>query len=106
MPTGPLAVTDVQREAISLSWQAPVDDGGSPILNYIVEKRDAMKNTWSKVHKVPASTTEICATGLFENTEYFFRVVAENKAGQSEALETDSATMAKSPFSELMIMTH
>lgn len=31
---------------------------------------------------------------------YYFRVIAENKIGESEPLETKDATMAKSPYSK------
>lgn len=39
-PQGPLDVSDITPETCSLSWRPPLDDGGSPITNYIVEKMD------------------------------------------------------------------
>jgi hypothetical protein len=39
-PQGPLDVSDITPETCSLSWKPPIDDGGSPITNYIVEKLD------------------------------------------------------------------
>lgn len=91
-------ITDVQRNAIGIQWQPPADDGGSPITGYVVEKREAKRNLWTKVAKVAASTTELLVDMLTEDTEYHFRVSTENKLGTSEPLETLSATMAKSPF--------
>ena len=81
-------------------WNPPTDDGGSPITGYTIEKRDAKKATWTKAGKVSADATEFMAEGLFENTSYFFRVIAENKAGASEPLESDTAVLIKSPFGE------
>lgn len=51
-----------------------------------------------KVDKVDSKTTQLLVKKLTEDTEYLFRVTAENKLGLSDALETPSATMAKSPF--------
>lgn len=99
-PVGPLDISNVQRDSATLKWKAPKDDGGSPLTGYIIEKRDAKKTTWSKAGKVKPDTLEYVVDGLLENNEYFFRVIAENKAGQSEPLEADAATMAKSPYSE------
>lgn len=39
-PQGPLDVSDITPDNCSLSWRPPLDDGGSPITNYIVEKLD------------------------------------------------------------------
>ena len=40
-PEGPLNPTDIGPNHVSLQWKPPVDDGGSPITNYVVEKRKA-----------------------------------------------------------------
>lgn len=44
-PSSPrdLTVTNVTEESVSLSWQIPEDNGGSPITGYTVEKRDATR---------------------------------------------------------------
>lgn len=88
---------------MTLSWKASDDDGGSPITGYIVEKKASASRFWSKVEKVSPNTLTLCVTGLEEKTEYLFRVIAENKAGESEPLETKDATLAKSPFSKYQI---
>jgi hypothetical protein len=48
-PEGPLKVTDVTNQTATLSWKAPLDDGGSPIENYIIEKLDIVKGEWAPV---------------------------------------------------------
>ena len=50
-PQGPLVVSDVTNQTATLSWKAPLDDGGSPIENYIIEKMDMAKGDWSPVSK-------------------------------------------------------
>lgn len=97
---GPIEVTDVQRNSISIKWKEPEDDGGSPITGYIVEQREASSSLWTKVEKVDEYTTDLCCKYLTEKTEYYFRVIAVNKIGRSEPLETKDATLARSPFGE------
>ncbi|ESO99760.1 hypothetical protein LOTGIDRAFT_141610, partial [Lottia gigantea] len=83
------------RDNATIAWKAPEDDGGSPITGYIIEKRDTKRNNWSKVGKAPAGSTEYNVPGLIEGTSYYFRVIAENKAGQSDPLETEKPVTAK-----------
>lgn len=97
-PIGPIEVTDVQRDSISIKWKAPKDDGGSPITGYIIDKRSSDSTIWSPVDKVDELTLDLCCKYLTENTEYFFRVIAVNSIGQSEPLVTNDKTLAKSPF--------
>jgi hypothetical protein len=46
---GPLEATDVKRTAISLRWNEPETDGGSPITSFLLEMREAKRTLWSKV---------------------------------------------------------
>ncbi len=43
-PTGPLEIVNLDAEACTLVWKPPVDDGGSDIINYIVEKKEVGTN--------------------------------------------------------------
>nr|CAD7456920.1 unnamed protein product [Timema tahoe] len=76
-PQGPLEVSDITPETCSLSWRPPLDDGGSPITNYVVEKLDP-------------------STG--PNKKYTFRIRAENQYGLSDPLDLDQPITAKFAF--------
>ena len=67
-------------------------------------KRDTKRGTWSPAGKCDATTTAFKVKDLQEGTEYFFKVIAENKAGQSYGLETETTTLIKSPYGELNIL--
>ncbi len=48
-PEGPIKVSDVTAQSLTLQWQPPKDDGGSSIESYIVEKMDVARGEWSPV---------------------------------------------------------
>lgn len=39
-------MSDVTNETAVLKWKPPVDDGGEPILKYVVEKMDTARGSW------------------------------------------------------------
>merc|ERR1712066_168942 len=82
-----LNVTEVGGKWIKLSWSKPSDDGGAPINNYIVEKKDPLTKTYDKISETLSTETAITVNGLRENGKYQFRVRAANKGGQGVASE-------------------
>ncbi|XP_013419362.1 twitchin-like [Lingula anatina] len=97
-PTGPLKVSDIQKQSVNLTWQKPSSDGGSPITAYIVEQREAWRTSWSKVDTLRPSVMSLKVPRLTEGTEYNFRVLAENAVGVSEPLELLEPVTPKSPY--------
>ena len=75
-------VSDIAGTSLHLTWTAPEDDGGAEIERYTVEVRRQGSAKWLKHEtEVVVSGTELTVTGLDEDTEYEWRVAAENKAG-------------------------
>lgn len=95
-PQGPLDISDITPDNCSLAWRAPLDDGGSPITNYIVEKLDN-NGIWVKASSFVRST-HYDVMGLEPNRKYSFRIRAENQYGVSEPLESGEPITAKYPF--------
>uniref|UniRef100_A0A8C6ZQN2 Titin n=1 Tax=Nothoprocta perdicaria TaxID=30464 RepID=A0A8C6ZQN2_NOTPE len=95
-PTGPINILEVTPEHMVISWRHPKDDGGSPIINYIVEKRQSKKETWGVVSS-GTSHTKIKIPRLQKGCEYIFRVRAENKIGIGAPLDSEP-TVAKYTF--------
>lgn len=46
-------VTDVTKETVTITWNAPTQDGGAPVLGYIVERRKKGSNLWVPFNKDP-----------------------------------------------------
>ncbi len=83
-PQGPANV-EWRREAtegMELRWQIPQSDGGSKVLEYIVERREVGKKSWKQVGTSTLTSIEI--RGLKKNSSYNFRVIARNAVGCSD----------------------
>uniref|UniRef100_A0A8C4QLJ7 Titin n=1 Tax=Eptatretus burgeri TaxID=7764 RepID=A0A8C4QLJ7_EPTBU len=88
-----LKVVDVTRDSVALEWAPPASDGGSRVLSYTVEKCATTALQWIRV----ASTRDPHYTviDLFGKTSYQFRVIAENKFGQSQPSEPTQPVTTK-----------
>ncbi|KAM6174033.1 LOW QUALITY PROTEIN: immunoglobulin superfamily member 22 [Erethizon dorsatum] len=95
-----LEVTDVTEESVTITWDAPAQDGGVPVLGYIVETRKKGSNMLVPVNRDPIQGTKCTADGLLEDMEYEFRVTAVNKAGPGHPGMPSSSVVAKVPVSQ------
>lgn len=96
-PSGPITYTNVSADGITINWKAPLDDGGSEITGYVIEKSDAGSDNWRPLPGFCPSVSFTVKTGLEDGKRYAFRVRAENMYGLSEPLEGKQVA-AKSPF--------
>ena len=95
-----LHVIEVLKDQIVLAWEPPTSLGNCPLKGYVIEKRDAKRNTWMSVQNVDSATVTFAVQKLLEGNEYFFRVAAENEIGVGEAAELFDGIVAKSPYGE------
>lgn len=51
-----IQVTEVGPDFIAVTWKAPSNDGGSEIVGYVVEKKEAGRRTFHTVAKVMLSS--------------------------------------------------
>ncbi|XP_015183294.1 PREDICTED: twitchin isoform X5 [Polistes dominula] len=94
-PPGAPEPVDWSANQVDLTWKEPVSDGGSPITGYIIEKKDKYSTMWEKALETETPVTQALVHGLIEGNDYLFRVIAVNKAGQSEPGETSKTFTAK-----------
>ena len=87
VPGAPTAVTGVSGNSqVTVSWIAPVDNGGTTIISYTVTSGEFTKTVTGN----PPLTTTI-VTGLTNGTSYQFTVAATNSAGTGSASTASAA---------------
>lgn len=78
-PTAPQTVVGVVGDtSVSVSWNEPINDGGSAVTDYVVEHRLSSDTTWSTFSDGVATTLSATVTGLVNTNAYVFRVSALN----------------------------
>ncbi|TMS13853.1 Neural cell adhesion molecule 1 [Larimichthys crocea] len=60
------------------------DDGGSPIIHFLVKYKAKHVSEWKPEIRLPAGSEYVVLNSLDWNTEYEIHVVAENQQGKSE----------------------
>lgn len=92
-PEGPLKVTTLKKDTVSIEWNPPRDCGGLELSQYVIEKCDLNQKTWIKVMAVSKDTLKQTINKLTANAQYQFRVTACNAIGDSEPLQSETVTM-------------
>ena len=93
----PPMIQNATSSSITVSWKVPQDDGGKAITGYYLEKRETRNVQWSKVNRRAILDRTHKVTGISENTEYEFRVLAENQAGIGDASAASVSVVAVDP---------
>lgn len=96
-PGTPTSVTPTRGNGqVSLSWTAPVSNGGSAIIQYRVQfaaEGGDDYSTWSSAVSTLSTSTSYVVTGLTNGMSYKFRVVATNAAGNGSYSVASSAVI-------------
>ena len=88
VPSAPInLVADATDGAATLTWEAPENDGGSPITDY--EYQIDGKGRWISIGSTDTTHT---VTGLDNDTVYTFQVRAVNRIGKSFSSNRAEAT--------------
>lgn len=82
-PTAPQSLSSDSGDAsASLTWEAPTDNGGAPITDYVVQYQVTGASSWTTFADGVSATMGTTVDGLTNGTEYVFRVAAVTSAGQ------------------------
>lgn len=94
IPSGPMEITEVTAESVTLKWSPPEDVGDSALESYkVYETHNNMD--WKKLEKINPLTTTYKAKRLKEGTDYKFSVIAENKQGKGARLVSETVVPCK-----------
>ena len=88
-------VKDWSENHADLRWLPSVDNGGSPITGYIIEKKDR-NSGWRKAVEIDGDICEGRVPDLVSGTQYEFRIIAVNKAGLSPPSDPSEVFTARS----------
>jgi len=107
-PTGVTAAAG--NEQATVSWTAPVDNGGYAITDYAVQFSSNGGSTWTTFADGTSTTTTATVTGLTNGTAYVFRVAAVNGVGTG-AYSTASSSVTPGAntdpnFSSVSLLLH
>ena len=97
---------------MTITWEPPLQNGGSSIQGYWLEKRERGAGIWGRVNRAPVTKPavkglEYTVLRLNEGAEYQFRIRAQNAAGigpPSEASPCQFAVDPRSKYSTLSLM--
>ena len=88
-PLSPLAISGVN--AASITFSAPLDLGGAPLLYYTIVYKAALSEVWTET--APISTTTTTVEPLLPGVSYTFKVRATNLKGFSEWSVTSNSVI-------------
>ncbi|KAM6933620.1 neural cell adhesion molecule 1-like isoform 2-T2 [Xenentodon cancila] len=80
--------------SLKVSW-IKQDDGGSPILHYLIRYRPIQSSEWKPEIRLPSGSEHVVLSGLEWDTEYNVYVVAENQKGKSQPASMSFKTSSK-----------
>ena len=86
---------------MTLTWEAPEEDGGTPITGYIIERRQTSSARWMTVTKEAVTELTHTVEDLIEDNEYEFRISAVNKVGQGPPSSPTAPAKAKDPWGKI-----
>ena len=91
-------VAEVFRGSCVVSWQPPLNDGGSPLTGYLLERRAGTSSQWVRAIPYPISETSVHLTDLVEGNMFEFRVIAENQVGATNPSAASQPVIARDPW--------
>ncbi|KAM6980873.1 immunoglobulin-like and fibronectin type III domain-containing protein 1 [Aplochiton taeniatus] len=87
-PQGPIDIIESSSTCIDFKWRPPKDDGGSPVTNYILERQQLGRNSWTKLGQIPGEP-KYRDTNVDHGRKYCYHVRAVTEEGISALIETD-----------------
>lgn len=92
-PVPPFRPQNIQIEseyrALTVTWEPPLDDGGSPVIGYTFEYREEGEQEWISTLGTSADERYYTIEGLVPGTYYYVRIAAANNIGLGDFATPD-----------------
>ena len=70
-------------------------------MGYVIERRDTTSRRWIQANREPVTTTSHTIINLREDTEYEFRIIAENSMGAGVPSVVSQRVLVRDPIGKL-----
>lgn len=105
-PRGPIQVSGMTQDSCVISWNKSESDGGSAIIQYMVDVKMSTEKTWTSCGVTSAQVTHLLITDMPPGTGFDVRIFARNAIGDSSYLEsTESIITGRLPSKLNLIYT-
>jgi titin len=94
---GQPAILLQETTQITIGWQEPIFDGGSPLLHYLVYIATSGNDYQLYAATTDGLVTQMLVAGLENGEMYYFKVTAVNLVGESSDSSPSSALAAVKP---------
>jgi len=93
-PPTNLTVYDETVNSVKIAWHPPDDDGGSPVMGYVIQARSPTISDWiDKIEITDPDITMAKVSDLKERQSYEFRIMARNDRGNSVFATTPKVSL-------------
>uniref|UniRef100_A0A8C9SSG4 Titin-like n=1 Tax=Scleropages formosus TaxID=113540 RepID=A0A8C9SSG4_SCLFO len=90
-------VVQATKEFMLVTWNEPVNDGGSAVTGYHLECKERNSILWAKINRSLIKNTEFRVTGIEKGLFYEYRVYAENIVGVGKCSKACEPVAARDP---------
>ncbi|XP_043100647.1 myosin-binding protein C, cardiac-type isoform X1 [Puntigrus tetrazona] len=93
-------ILSVGEDSCIVQWDAPLFDGGQPVIGYVLERKKKKSYRWMRLNFDPYKETTYEAKRMIEGVSYEMRVYAVNAIGMSRPSAASQPFVPVAPTSE------
>ncbi|XP_055077860.1 immunoglobulin-like and fibronectin type III domain-containing protein 1 [Periophthalmus magnuspinnatus] len=87
-PQGPVDIMESAVTSVEFKWKPPKDNGGCPIISYMIERQQVGRNKWTNLGEFSGDNPSYKDSDVDPGRRYCYRIRAKNAEGISDYLQT------------------